>query len=275
MKISTWVYIVMIVLGFGIAGYLLFHYNVLGSEPALAITSYFDKAGHLINGDVQATIGGVNGVSAIGLTANAKNTDTVPLTFTLIDASPPSFRTAIMTSNLSKTAQAGATSSFVSGPVDITSMVNTNQTFCVTIRASATNRMSVDKQSCITFEILNDPAAGFDVNLASGSNASSNPNPDTELPPAANNTTPTVLFQTNAVGGTYSSYSTGTWVRVDTNADGVLNEYSYASQITSGACTGTQLTTTPEGYAVKYYQGSGSGNVHICNPSGVGYRNYH
>ena len=69
-------------------------------------------------------------------------------------------------------------------------------------------------------------------------------------------------FRTSAVNGNYAK---GTWIAVDTNADGKLEGFDYTTS--SGlliGCSGTLLAKTPQGYEVRLNTG---GKPYVCTPS--------
>ncbi len=248
--------------------------KVNSTDRAVSISGYYDKNGELIKTE-QAVIGGVEGVYSIKIKVTALNNDGLPLTFSIISSTPSPLSTALA-SVTAKTAQPDASVEWESGLVGIAEWVGQSPVFCVTVKATGAGRQAVEKESCSApVEILEDPDAGFEVTVEP------NPIPGDNSPvqdplPVINDTIPppSLTFQTNAIPGAYTEYKSGTWVRVDTNTDGTLEQYAYASTITAGDCIGTQLTTTPEGYNVKWRTGSTGISVHVCNPTGVGYRRY-
>lgn len=254
-------------------------YNHLSVKPAVVISGYYDADGNLITGKAQAVVSGVEGVRFVTFKINARNIDTVPLTFKITNATPSSFYAALPRNELTVSADSYAT--WDSTLVDILPFVNTTQPFTVTVEASSPLRQSGSKTSTMELRIDPDPQSGFTIDIVSESNQSSGQ----ELPPppeqnqTQNQTQPPEPpevpdFETNAVAGSYNEYKSGTWIKVDQNNDGILEQYNYASSITSGSCIGTFVTTTPEGYQVNKYTGSSGLSIHICSPTGAGYKRY-
>jgi len=248
--------------------YLAFHNN-----SAIAIEGYYDANGNRIDKS-QVMINGQSGVQYIKLKVMATNKDNINLDFEIIEASPAEFED-VLTLNSKQTANPGNSVTWVSGLIDLNPFADTTTDFCANVRASATGRQSADKNNCLSLTIAQDPTSNFEVSV--GPESTSNDPETPPLPPEEDETPeePNVDFQTNAVFGSYSNYKSGTWVRVDANNDNVLEQFTYSSLITAGACPGTAKTTTPEGYVVKIYTGSsGTNSVTICNPSGAGYKRY-
>lgn len=78
----------------------------------------------------------------------------------------------------------------------------------------------------------------------------------------------TVKFQTNALGG-YDSYKSGTWIKLDSNSDGQLEQYDYIGTITYGSCSGSLFLTTPDGLSITKYESY----FYVCSPSN-GYKRF-
>lgn len=249
-------------------GYFLYK-TYVKSNDGITINTYYDKNKVPIKGLKQAIIGGVGGVQYVTLDVNAKNTDTVPLDIKIVDATPSLFKSTLPVDI--KTVQPGDTVTWTSGLVDISSFVNTQTTFSVVLRASSSLRKSLDKPQSLTLTIDEEPNAQFDVTINDPSGSSETNPGDTGTGTTGTNSD----FETNAVPGSYSEYKSGTWIRLDTDNNNILEEYTYASTITAGACGGTPLSIqTPEGYSLNTYSGSSGFSIYICNPSGVGYKRY-
>ena len=77
-----------------------------------------------------------------------------------------------------------------------------------------------------------------------------------------------VKFETNALGG-YDSYKSGTWIKLDSNNDGKLEQYNYIGTITGGSCLGSLFLTTPDGLVITKYESY----FYVCSPS-IGYKRY-
>jgi len=82
-----------------------------------------------------------------------------------------------------------------------------------------------------------------------------------------------VTFETNA-GNEYGTYVTGTWIKVDTDANGQTEKYVYSSTTSTGSCIGLPLLTT-NSITMNKYTGSQGTSVILCNPtSNGGYKKY-
>lgn len=84
----------------------------------------------------------------------------------------------------------------------------------------------------------------------------------------------TGAFETNA-GNEYGTYVSGTWIKVDTDANGQSEKYIFSSTTTTGSCIGLPLLTTNSGLVMHKYSGSQGVSVIVCNPtSNGGYKKY-
>jgi len=77
-----------------------------------------------------------------------------------------------------------------------------------------------------------------------------------------------IKFETNAIGG-YDSYKSGTWIKLDSNNDKILEQYDYIGTITGGSCLGSLFLTTPDGLVITKYDSY----FYVCSPSN-GYKRY-
>jgi len=77
-----------------------------------------------------------------------------------------------------------------------------------------------------------------------------------------------IKFETNALGG-YDSYKSGTWIKLDSNNDGILEQYDYIGTITGGSCLGSLFLTTPDGLIITKYDSL----FYVCSPT-QGYKRY-
>lgn len=257
-------------------------YNLLNSQQDISISGYYDSNGNLITGTQNAFINGIAGVKYITIKVSAQNKDTVSLDAKITDASPVTFKNALILNNI-QAIPAGGTVEWNSDLIDISSYVNTTQSFYVKVLFSSPFRSPVELTSTsLNIKIDPDPSAQGSVvitssnsNTTSGSSTSSSSSGGgTTVTPPTGETQTSSTFQTDAVAGAYTNYKSGTYVRVDSDSNGILEEYTYASTITAGACGGTLLTTTPEGYLVNKYSGSSGTSIYICNPSSAGYKRY-
>jgi len=76
-------------------------------------------------------------------------------------------------------------------------------------------------------------------------------------------------FTTNAIGGTFGSYSSGTYITLDSDANGIMETYNYVGlQTSTGGCIGTLLSfRTPELFDLRRYAGSSGISINICSPT--------
>lgn len=295
--------IVLLTAMFSVAGYFI--YNSLHSGETLSIVGLYNADKQLIKEGQQSVVGGVEGVKYITLKVEVENKDSVPLNFKIIDASPLSFKNAL-TLNSMITAEKDQKASWVSGLVDIELFENTTQEFSVTIEASSPSRDTATKTSSINIKVDPDPQSSFNVVVTSEINNNPNTNPScteswtcgawgtctnsqqSRTCTDANNcgtttnrpaltqscTAPSVNFETNAnPPSDYTAYKSGTYVKADTNSDGVLEQYTYSGLITAGSCSGSLLLQY-SGLNINKYSGSQGISVLVCNPSGSGYKKY-
>jgi len=241
-KVITIGIILIMLLLVGGLGY--FFYNTLTSKQLLGINGYYDKNGNKISQSFlkQSVIGNVDGVAYITLAINVVNEDKYDGTFTIIDASPLDFKNSIAI-NSSINVKAGQTATWTSGLIPVKQWESKTVNFSVTVRATSNVRATVDKTAQLSIDVKPDMPLTFSIGL----NSSVNNDPGANQPPVSGSTT----FQTNAVGG-WDSYTTSTWIRVDLNKDGILEQYSFFG---NGPCQNLQLgypkiTNTTEGYGV-------------------------
>ena len=78
-------------------------------------------------------------------------------------------------------------------------------------------------------------------------------------------------YQTNVVGG-YDNFISGTWIKVDINNDGNLEQFFYSNQITAGICQGSTSYQINGLYVNTIY--GDYGDLNVCNPDGAGYKRY-
>lgn len=269
--IGLGVFVVVVVLAS--LGYLFF--GVLGNEQGLEITGYFDENGDEINTQEQAVVGGIEGVSYITVRVNAKNTDSVELEVELTEITPSFVEDAFDLTD-TQIAAPGETVSWDSDLIDIRPYIGTQQTIVAKAKFSSASRQdSISTSAPKTVTIEADASAAGSVVVETTTEGDDDPitppeGGDEEEPPVDDYPD----FETNAVPGAYNNYKSGTWIKVDENGDGVLEEYVYKSAITAGTCGGTYLTVTPEGYTVNRYSGSSGLSIFICNPSAGGYKRY-
>lgn len=134
------------------------------SEAGISLHNVYDENGNPINQDAQATVAGVSGVKYITLRVNAINKDSVPLTFSIVDASPTNFKTAL-NPPATNTAPAGSTASWISDLIDIQGMEGTVQNFKVIVKAESSQRKPSEKTYSVDIRIDEDPTAGFDIEI--------------------------------------------------------------------------------------------------------------
>jgi len=133
------------------------------SKDLIEVGGYYDQNGNKILTSL-AVVNGVEGVQYISLNINALNKDTVPLNFEIVGLSPTEFETQIQSSI--KIADPNKYATWESGLIDISNFVGTNQTFEVSVKASAEGlREPITKASHITLSIKPNPDASFDIDV--------------------------------------------------------------------------------------------------------------
>ena len=295
--------ILIVLLIAGVVGYYV--YQNSKSLDTLSIEGVYDNNKQPIIGTEQAVIGGVEGVKYIKLQIQIENKDTVPLNFKIISSSPIQFTNSLSTITF-QSANPGEKVTWISDFIDVVPLENTTQNFSITIEASSALRTAATKTSQISVKIDKDPVSQFDVNVISDIDNTANINPlctetwscdawsscvnsqqtricedtsncgTTSNKPSTTQSCVSAQFETNAVGS-YSAYSSGTWIKLDYNNDGILEQYNYASNTIGTSCSGsgTFAFTTSEGYSIKWYTGSSGLSMRICNPSvNGGYKVY-
>lgn len=291
--------IIVIVILVALGGIYLINKGNSENESAISITGYYDANHNLIKSGM-AIVGGVPNVQYITLSVNVKNTDTVPLTLSMVDATPISFKNALGTNTL--TIQPGASGKWDSSQIEVTPFIGKSQIFTVKVKASSSSRVNVEKDSSLTLKIEPDStSASFEVKVVSSNGGTgtdlscveawscttgacvngiktkictdANDCGTTSSRPALSEscTISSSSFDTNA-GTTYSSFISGTWVLIDTNSDGILEKFNYNS-ISSSSCIGSLLTTY-NGITINKYSGSQGTSIIICNNAGAGYKKY-
>jgi hypothetical protein len=71
----------------------------------------------------------------------------------------------------------------------------------------------------------------------------------------------------------YAAFKLGTYIKLDTNGDGIKEQYNYASTITAGPCLGDYLMTAYD-LKINKYAGSQGTSIYICSPTNKGYKRY-
>lgn len=158
--------ILAVVVLVGIVGGVVYFFPSLVNfdSPAISVNSYYDVDGNLIDGSEQSVVGGVEGVKFISLDVTAFNKDSVPLTFSVISASPVGFSEALVGS-LNQKVEVDPDGSFTwtSGLVDIEQWEGNMVEFAATVRAESSRRDVVEKTFRVPIEIGVDPLSEFDV----------------------------------------------------------------------------------------------------------------
>ena len=289
----TFSLIAILVLVAGVAGYFYIQNNPKILD-GVSIGKMFDVNGKLIKTGQQAVIGGQQGVRYITLKVAVTNTDTVPLTFSITDASTADFKSALPI-NTPITIQPGSQQVWESSQIDMFPYVNNTASFSATIQATSTYRQTTTKISTISIPVGADTASSFTVTITSsvqnGSTLLTCPSGQTLCSDGVcrsscttqcssgqtlcsdgtcktSCTTQQAGFESNAVVGQYSNYgSSDIWIKIDSNGDSVLEQYTKRGTVSG--CIGTALSvTTPEGYTVTKYTGSSGVEFIICNPVG-------
>ena len=211
-------------------GMYMWMFTGIYDKPAFGIKDYYDASGDKITGQEQVMINDVPGIQYITFQVNALNEDTTDLSVEIIDATPTSLKEKLPM-NVKKTIKEGATGSWVSGLVDMTSYEGTDQTFTVTVRATSAVRKEATRTSDLIITIDPDPEGMFSIDLAQGGN--DNPgidpgsDPDPELPP-----TTSVSFRTTDL-----SYGSGSAIAYASTCGNTLTKYGYGSVSTSSGYT--------------------------------------
>jgi uncharacterized membrane protein (UPF0136 family) len=283
--------IIVLVVGVGAYFYIQSNPKVI---DGISIGKMFDVNGKLVRTGEQAVINGQQGVRYITLKVAVTNTDTVPLSFMITDASTSDFKSAL-TLNTAVTVQPGAQYTWESSQVDMYPYINKTATFSATIQATSPYRETTTKISTASISVGPDTASSFTVAITSsiqnGSTPLTCPSGQTLCSDnvcrsscttqcstgqtlcsdgtcKTSCTTQQSGFESNAVVGQYSNYGgSDIWIKVDSNGDSVLEQYTKRGTVSS--CLGTALSvTTPEGYTVSKYTGSSGVEFIICNPAG-------
>lgn len=279
----------------------LFYLNKANSEPtsAVSISGYYDANRQLIKSGM-AMVGGVQGVEYITLKVNVKNTDTVPLTLSIVDASPSSFKSALGTNTL--TIQPGATGFWESDLISINQFIGKTQSFTAKVKASSSSRVNVEKESSLSVKIEDDPTtASFDVTVTSSTGSSGTDlscieawscNPygtctngvqtrtctdasdcgTTSKRPSLTQSCSGSSISFEMSTNTYASIGSTSWVKYDIDANGVIDQLKYNSVSTS-SCIGTKLLTYGD-MTINVYSGSQGKSIIACNPTGGGYKKF-
>lgn len=216
----------------GIGGYL--YYSANAPKQAIAVLGYYDDNKNLIEGDTQSVVNNVEGVKYVTFQVNARNKDTVPLKFTMQDATPTPFYDSLdLTTEIN--AESNNYATWVSELVDIEVYEGTTQEFCVTIIGTSPLRNSVPKTSCVSLVVEDNPTANFDVEIVDSVNG------DPDYEPQENTTqqeTGNVIFRTTNLD--YDSVDNGVALASSCGA----NLVAYGK--TSGACTDYNCNTDTE-----------------------------
>jgi len=290
--ITSIVIIALLAIGVGAYFYIQSNPKIL---DGVSIGKMFDENGKLVWGGQQAVVGGQQGVRYITLKVAVTNTDTVPLSFSIIDASTADFKSAL-TLNTPVTVEAGAQKVWESSQIDMYPYINSSGVFSATIQATSPYRQTSTKVSSTNVAVTADPVSQFTVVITSTvGNTTNQPNTcpsgqtlcsDSICRTSCTTTCPSgqtlctdgtcktsctpllIDFVTNAVPGAYANYKSGTWVQIDYDRDSVLEQYTFSKTTSSNiGCYGTSYGTTPEGYSVKTYSGTSGIQINICNPS--------
>ncbi len=219
--------LVGVVAALGVGSYYVL--KAIGFEkPDIEITGFFNSDGEAIDGDSQAVVQGVEGVQFITLRINALNRDEVPLTFTIIDASPESFKDSLPI-NEELVVAVGQYGSWGSGLVDVVPFEGSDVEFTATIRATSTKRDPATKTASAILTVGFDPVSDFDVEINPASNdAVFEEPPADEIPdPEPEPQLSTVRFRTSNLG-----YTSSTGVALANSCGGSLIAYGR----TNGAC---------------------------------------
>lgn len=164
--IAVGIVVVFLVLA---AGMYFWFFQGVYDKPAFGIKDYYDSHKQMITGQEQVMIGDVAGIQYITFQVNALNEDTTPLTVEIIDASPQELKDKLPI-GIKKTVNEGDTGSWVSGLVDMSGFVNTDQTFSVTVKATSSVRKDAERSNELTITVEEDPEGQFSVDLTNGGN---------------------------------------------------------------------------------------------------------
>lgn len=255
-KILPIVIIVSILLILSVGAYLILKKNSLPNF--ITVSGYYDSEGNLIKGSQQSIVNGVEGVKYITLDINVKNNDTVPLNLKIQSLTPIEINNTNPGTELKVNAHDSG--KWTTGLIDIEPYEGKTQTFCATILSEKIP--SLREQSvitgCINVKVEVNPSGSFSVSLNSSiGNGTGNINPpcienwacgswntcsaslqtrtctdSNSCGTIVNNpilsqscVSQNVKFRTNSDG----TYASGSWIAYDSNSDGVLECYVYAS----------------------------------------------
>lgn len=185
-------------------------------KPAFGIKDYYDANQQKITGEEQVMIDGETGVTYITFQVNVLNEDTTDLSVEITDATPQSLKDKLPI-GIKKTVAKDQTGSWISGLVDMTPYVLTDQPFSVTVKATSPIRKDAVRTNDLTVTVEEDPEAIFSIELISGGNEDPGIIPDPGVTPGSD-----INFRTSDL-----SYAQGSAIAVASACGNNLVAYGY------------------------------------------------
>lgn len=159
----------LVVSGLVIGFYVINPKGISGAgENAMTVKYYDAQKNEISSNPVASMIGGISNISYISFTISLKNTGSVPITSTIIDANPPLFLNSF--DKLPRTIHKSDTGIWNSQLIDIAQYENSTVTFKVKILNEYTIggiKKSFTKEASMALTILSDPKLGVDINIES------------------------------------------------------------------------------------------------------------